>query len=127
MSAGRHGPRARMPGGRLMGTPYPPRIRRVDLGRSAARGYSGAMAAGRRKHWGWGYEHEQPPPDEVRAAAAFLAGHPGFGSTAPEQPVPPPEVTLPPPRLTIPEPLRAICATHTYERAFHAYGSPYQA
>ncbi|MFL5860579.1 MAG: FAD-binding oxidoreductase [Solirubrobacteraceae bacterium] len=84
------------------------------------------MAAGRRKHWGWGYEHEQPPPDEVRAAAAFLAGHLGFGSTAPEQPVPLSEVTLPPPRLTIPEPLRAICATDTYERAFHAYGSSYQ-
>ena len=46
------------------------------------------MAEGRRKHWGWGFEHEQPPPDEVRSTAAFLASHLGFGSTEPEQPVP---------------------------------------
>ena len=32
--------------------------------------------------------HEQPPPDEVRSTAAFLASHLGFGSTEPEQPVP---------------------------------------
>ena len=56
------------------------------------------MAEGRRKHWGWGYEHEQPPPDEVRATAAFVASHLGFGSTEPEAPVPLSEVTLPPPQ-----------------------------
>ena len=84
------------------------------------------MADGRRKHWGWGYEHEQPPPDEVRATAAFLASHLGFGSGEPEQPVPLSEVTLPPPRLAIPARLREICADSTYERAFHAYGSSYR-
>ena len=84
------------------------------------------MADGRRKHWGWGYEHEQPPPDEVRATAAFLASHLGFGSGEPERPVPLSEVTLPPPRLAIPSRLRDICADSTYERAFHAYGSSYR-
>ncbi|MGZ4172391.1 MAG: FAD-binding oxidoreductase [Solirubrobacteraceae bacterium] len=84
------------------------------------------MAEGRRKHWGWGYEHEQPPPDEVRATASFLASHLGFGSAEPEQPVPLQEVVLPPCRLEVPAPLRPICRTDTYERAFHAYGSSYR-
>ena len=84
------------------------------------------MADGRRKHWGWGYELEQPPPDEVRATAAFLASHLGFGSGEPEQPVPLSEVALGPPRLAIPSHLREMCADSTYERAFHAYGSSYR-
>ena len=33
----------------------------------------------RRKHWGWGYEDEQPAYDEVRAAAAAMAPVLGFG------------------------------------------------
>jgi len=84
------------------------------------------MAEDRRKHWGWGYEHEQPAPDEVRAAAAFLAGHLGFGATEPEQAVPLSEVSLAPPRLTVPSQLRSICRDDAYERAFHAYGSSYR-
>ncbi len=84
------------------------------------------MAAGRRKHWGWGFEHEQPPHDEVRGTAAFLASHLGFGSTEPEAPVPLSELTLPPPRLAAPARLAGICATDDRERAFHAYGSSYR-
>jgi alkyldihydroxyacetonephosphate synthase len=84
------------------------------------------MAKARRKHWGWGYEHEQPPPDEVRAAATFLAGHLGFGATEPERAVPLSEVTLAPPRVSAPPQLRSICRDDTYERAFHAYGSSYR-
>jgi alkyldihydroxyacetonephosphate synthase len=80
----------------------------------------------RRKHWGWGFEHEQPPPDEVRGAAAFLASRLGFGSTEPEAPVPLSELTLPPPRLAVPARLAEICATDDYDRAFHAYGSSYR-
>jgi alkyldihydroxyacetonephosphate synthase len=80
----------------------------------------------RRKHWGWGFEHEQPPPDEVRATAGFVASHLGFGSTEPEQPVPLEAVTLPAPRLTAPARLREICAADDHARAFHAYGSSYR-
>ena len=32
----------------------------------------------RLKHWGWGYEDQQPPPDELRAAAAGIRSHLGF-------------------------------------------------
>jgi hypothetical protein len=56
----------------------------------------------RRKHWGWGYEDEQLPHDEVRAAAVAMAPVLGFGDTEPEQPVPLEEVELAPPRLEAP-------------------------
>ncbi len=79
----------------------------------------------RRKHWGWGYEDEQPSPDEVRSAAEFLAGRLGFGSTDPEQPVPLTEISLPTPRLVPPSSLRDICATDDYQRTLHAYGRSY--
>jgi alkyldihydroxyacetonephosphate synthase len=80
----------------------------------------------RRKHWGWGFEDEQPSPEEVRGAAAFLATHLGFGSTEPEQPVGLSELDLEPPRLTAPAHLRGICSSDDHARAFHAYGSSYR-
>ncbi len=80
----------------------------------------------RRKHWGWGYEDEQPPPDEVRAAAEGIAPVLGFGSPEPEQPVPIGEVELPAPRVEPPAALAEICSTDTYDRAAHAYGKGYR-
>ncbi len=80
----------------------------------------------RLKHWGWGYEDEQPSPSEVRDAAAFLTGRLGFGSPEPEQPVPLSEVSLPPPRLRPPESLAAFCSTDDYERVLHGYGRSYR-
>jgi alkyldihydroxyacetonephosphate synthase len=80
----------------------------------------------RRKHWGWGFEDEQPAPDEVRATAAFLSSHLGFGSTEPETPVALSELTLPRARLAAPARLAEICRTDDYERAYHAYGSSYR-
>ena len=79
----------------------------------------------RRKHWGWGYEDEQPSPEEVRGAAEFLVGRFGFGSTDPEPPVPLSDVELPAPRLAPPPSLQLICATGDYQRALHAYGRSY--
>jgi alkyldihydroxyacetonephosphate synthase len=79
----------------------------------------------RRKHWGWGYEDEQPSPEEVRGAAEFLTGRLGFGATEPEIAVPLSEVSLPVPRLRPPGSLEPICATDDYQRALHAYGRSY--
>ena len=81
--------------------------------------------ARRLKHWGWGYEDEQPSPEELRAAAAFLAGRLGFGSAEPEQPVPLRRSSLPAPRLRAPASLGSICSADDYERALHAYGRSY--
>jgi alkyldihydroxyacetonephosphate synthase len=79
----------------------------------------------RRKHWGWGFEDEQPSPEELRGAAGFLVERLGFGSTEPEPPVPLSEVALPAPRLTPPASLTGICAIDDYERALHCYGRSY--
>jgi alkyldihydroxyacetonephosphate synthase len=81
--------------------------------------------ARRLKHWGWGYEDEQPSPEELRGTCAFLAERLGFGSPEPEQPVPLAEISLPAPRLRPPESLAQICFTDPYERALHAYGRSY--
>jgi alkyldihydroxyacetonephosphate synthase len=80
----------------------------------------------RRKHWGWGYEDEQPSPDEVREAAAGIAPVLGFGSAEPEEPVPIEAVELPAPRLDPAAELADICSTDTYDRAAHAYGKAYR-
>ena len=66
----------------------------------------------RRKHWGWGFEDEEP------VSAAGIAGHLGFGSE-PEAPVPLAEVELPPPRLETPY------ASDTWSRVAHAAGRSY--
>jgi alkyldihydroxyacetonephosphate synthase len=79
----------------------------------------------RRKHWGWGYEDEQPSLEDLRETAPFVIERLGFGSTDPEQPVPLSEVALPTPRLRPPAPLQAICATDPHERALHSYGRSY--
>jgi alkyldihydroxyacetonephosphate synthase len=73
----------------------------------------------RRKHWGWGYEDEQPGPDELRATVAGLADHLGFGGREPEAPVALADVKLAPPRLETPY------AKDTWSRAAHAQGRSY--
>ncbi len=81
--------------------------------------------ARRLKHWGWGYEDEQPSPADLRTSAAFLAQRLGFGSAEPEQPVPLSEISLPEPRLRCPEALAEICCADPYQRALHSYGRSY--
>ncbi len=79
----------------------------------------------RLKHWGWGYEDEQPSDDELRAGARLIVERLGFGSLDPERPAPLSEVSLPPPRLHPPDALAAICSADDYERALHTYGRSY--
>jgi alkyldihydroxyacetonephosphate synthase len=80
--------------------------------------------ARRLKHWGWGYEDEQPSLEEQRAAARFLSERLGYGATEPEAPAPLPR--LAPPRLSVPASLAGICHTNDYERALHSYGRSYR-
>jgi alkyldihydroxyacetonephosphate synthase len=79
----------------------------------------------RRKHWGWGFEDEQPSFEEVRAAAGGLAAHLGFPAVEIEQPVSLEDVRLPSPRVLPPSDLVEICATDTHDRAAHALGKSY--
>jgi len=80
----------------------------------------------RRKHWGWGYEDQQPSLDELRAAAAGIRAHLGFEPLDVEEPVPLERVELPAPRLSPPDSLASICSSDPYERASHAYGRSYR-
>ena len=83
------------------------------------------MSTRRRKHWGWGFEDQQPSPEEVRAAASGLAAHLGFPAVEIEQPVRLEDVRLPSPRVLPPSELVEICATDTHDRAAHALGKSY--
>src|SRR3954468_24705223 len=80
----------------------------------------------RAKFWGWGYEDQQPPPDEVQATAAAARQHLGFEPADAEQPVRLEELELPPPRIEAPSSLADLCSSDTYERATHAYGKAYR-
>jgi alkyldihydroxyacetonephosphate synthase len=75
-----------------------------------------------RKHWGWGYEDEQPSADELRAAAGGLAAHLGFGSAEPAAAAP---FSLPPPRVPVPARLADVCTQDDHARAVHAHGASY--
>jgi alkyldihydroxyacetonephosphate synthase len=77
----------------------------------------------RLKYWGWGFEDEQPSPDEVQAAAHAIAAHLGFGSTDVEEPAPMP--SLPASRLKPDGSIGEICFTDDYERCLHSYGRSY--
>jgi alkyldihydroxyacetonephosphate synthase len=84
----------------------------------------------RRKHWGWGFEEEQPALADVRQTAAALAAHlrPALGDVAlgeVESPVPLDAVRLAPPRVTPPRALADICAGDDHARATHALGKSY--
>ena len=80
----------------------------------------------RRKFWGWGFEDQQPPHEQVEAAAAGAREHLGFGPAEVERPARLEDIELPPPRLEPPASLAAICRTDPYERAAHAYGKSYR-
>jgi alkyldihydroxyacetonephosphate synthase len=84
------------------------------------------LAVRRRKHWGWGYEDQQPSHHEVREAAAGIRSHLGFEPLDAEEPVPLAAVELPAPRLDPPAALAALCSGDPHERASHAYGRSYR-
>jgi alkyldihydroxyacetonephosphate synthase len=80
----------------------------------------------RRKHWGWGFEDQQPPPEQVEAGAAAARQQLGFSPLEAERAVPLDSVELPPPRLYPPASLAHICRSDRYERATHSYGKSYR-
>ena len=83
------------------------------------------MTARRRKHWGWGFEDEQPSREEVRAAAGGLATHLGFPPAEVEDSVSLDAVKLPLPRIEPPSALADICVADPHARASHALGKSY--
>jgi alkyldihydroxyacetonephosphate synthase len=84
----------------------------------------------RRKHWGWGFEDQQPTLAEVRDTATELAAHlrPALGDLVlgeVEAPVGLDAVELASPNIAPPAELADICATDVHARATHALGKSY--
>jgi alkyldihydroxyacetonephosphate synthase len=78
------------------------------------------------KFWGWGFEDQQPPPDEVKATADAARLHLGFEPLPTEQPARLEDIDLPPPRIEPPASLAQICSSDPYERVSHSYGKAYR-
>jgi alkyldihydroxyacetonephosphate synthase len=83
------------------------------------------VSSRRRKHWGWGYEDQQPTAEQARAAAPTLTERLGIQLGEAEQPVPLADAELPSQRIAIPSALAAIGADDDHTRASHALGKSY--
>ncbi len=84
-----------------------------------------AVSNGRRKHWGWGLEEQQPTPAQLRASAAELGTHLGIELQEIEQPVALEALELRAPRVASPPSLSQISSQDTHARASHALGKSY--
>ena len=72
-----------------------------------------ATATRRLKHWGWGYEDQQPPRDQVEGIARAITDRLGFEVDEIEDPVPLEAVELPESRL---KPTKELAAMFSEER-----------
>jgi alkyldihydroxyacetonephosphate synthase len=85
-----------------------------------------ATATRRLKHWGWGYEDQQPPREQVVGIAGAVADRLGFTVDEVEEPVPLEAVELPEPRLAPPRELAEMFSAERYDRVAHALGKAYR-
>ncbi|HNC16399.1 MAG TPA: FAD-binding oxidoreductase, partial [Solirubrobacterales bacterium] len=80
------------------------------------------MTDRRLKHWGWGYEDQQPSHEEIVAAAEGIIPMLGFGQ-APERPAELDQVELRQSRLDSPG---GIFTDEKHQRTVHALGKAYR-
>ncbi len=80
----------------------------------------------RRKHWGWGYEDQQPDRAGLEGAAQAVKDRLGFEVTDIEAPVPLDAIELSAPRIEPPASLVDLCSTNAYDRVSHALGKAYR-
>ena len=86
-----------------------------------------AKAATRRlKHWGWGYEDQQPDRAALEVIAAGIRERLGFEVTEIEEPVPLEAIDVPKPRLRVPGELGDLFSADRYDRVAHALGKAYR-
>jgi alkyldihydroxyacetonephosphate synthase len=79
----------------------------------------------RRKHWGWGFEDQQPTPAQIRAALPALSAQLGMKLAEAEEPVALEALELAPPRVAPPPSLSQISFDDVHTRASHALGKSY--
>ena len=80
----------------------------------------------RRKHWGWGFESQQPDRAGLEAASQAVRDRLGFEVTEIEEPVPLDAIALPPPRVHPPPSLAACCSSDPHDRVSHSLGKAYR-
>src|SRR4051812_10397725 len=86
----------------------------------------GMSATRRLKHWGWGYEDQQPSRDQVEGIARAVTDRLGFEVDEIEEPVPLDAVELPEPRITPPKPFAEMFSSDRYDRVAHSLGKAYR-
>jgi alkyldihydroxyacetonephosphate synthase len=79
----------------------------------------------RLKHWGWGYEQQQPTSEAQQQTAELAAEHLGLPFDGLEQPVALEQLELLSPRVRPPAELAELCASDDHARASHALGKSY--
>jgi alkyldihydroxyacetonephosphate synthase len=79
----------------------------------------------RHKHWGWGFEDQQPSVAELRALASGVLARLGVALGEVETPVGLEQLELAPPRVLAPAQLADICTSDDHARASHALGKSY--
>jgi alkyldihydroxyacetonephosphate synthase len=85
-----------------------------------------ATATRRLKHWGWGYEDQQPPRDQVEGIARAVTERLGFEVDRIEEPVPLEAVELPEPRIKPPKRFAEMFSDDRYDRVSHSLGKAYR-
>src|SRR4051794_28422239 len=78
------------------------------------------------KHWGWGYEDQQPDRAALEAAATLVRERLGFGGERVEEPLPEAEVELRAPRLRAPEAVGDLFSSDRHDRLVHSLGKAYR-
>jgi alkyldihydroxyacetonephosphate synthase len=78
------------------------------------------------KHWGWGYEDQQPPREQVEGIAKAVTERLGFEVDRVEEPVPLDAVELPDSRLKPPRELAELFSAEAYDRVAHGLGKAYR-
>ncbi len=85
-----------------------------------------ATATRRLKHWGWGYEDQQPPRDQVEGIARAVTDRLGFEVDEIEEPVPLDTVELPEPRIAPPRRFAEMFSSDRHDRVAHSLGKAYR-
>jgi len=83
------------------------------------------VSIGRRKHWGWGFEDQQPTPAQLRASAPELLARLGMAPREVEDPVALDAIELAAPRVLAPAAISQFSRADPHARASHALGKSY--
>jgi len=80
----------------------------------------------RRKHWGWGYEDQQPDRAALEGIGKAVHERLGFEITEITEPVPLEAIELADPRIEPPKELARMFSSDRYERVSHSLGKAYR-